>query len=156
MADHNTNPSNPYFLHSNESPAVVLVTPLLNGKNYHAWARAFKMAIESKNKIKFIDGSLTKPSPDDPLHIPWVRCNNMMLSWIQHSIEGSIVKSILWIDNASQVWKNLKDRYSKGIFDVPSPLSQSLHLINKPAIFLVSKKLCNRNSLLSLSATHGP
>ncbi|XP_019425059.1 PREDICTED: uncharacterized protein LOC109333935 [Lupinus angustifolius] len=68
------------------------------------------MAIESKNEMKFIDESLPEPSPDDPLHVPWVRCNNMMLSWIQHSIEGSIVKSILWINNASQVWKDLKDR----------------------------------------------
>nr|GLL17069.1 uncharacterized protein LOC109157807 [Ipomoea trifida] len=47
---------NPYYLHSNESPALVLVSPALDGSNYHPWARAMKIALSTKNKLAFIDG----------------------------------------------------------------------------------------------------
>ncbi|MCI73478.1 hypothetical protein A2U01_0094742, partial [Trifolium medium] len=30
---------NPYFMHPNENPALVLASPLLNGGNYHSWSR---------------------------------------------------------------------------------------------------------------------
>ena len=46
-------PSSPYFLHPNESPAPVLIYTLLNGSNYHAWSRAMKMSLLSKNKLTF-------------------------------------------------------------------------------------------------------
>ncbi|KAE9598607.1 putative gag-polypeptide of LTR copia-type [Lupinus albus] len=49
-----TNPSNPYFLHSNNNFALILVTCLLNGRNYHYWARAMTLALWSKTKLKFI------------------------------------------------------------------------------------------------------
>ncbi|XP_019425115.1 PREDICTED: uncharacterized protein LOC109333993 [Lupinus angustifolius] len=113
-ADFTTNPYNPFFLNSNENPALVMVTPLLNGKNYHSWARAMRMGIESKNKVMFLDGNLPQPAPDDILYAPWKRCNNLVLSWIQHSTEESIAKSILWIDSAAEAWKDLQDRFSQG------------------------------------------
>ena len=33
--DYLTNASNLFYLHPNENPSVVLVTPLLDNKNYH-------------------------------------------------------------------------------------------------------------------------
>ncbi|XP_019415976.1 PREDICTED: uncharacterized protein LOC109327330 [Lupinus angustifolius] len=113
-SDYIINPSNAFFLHSTENPALVLVSPLLNGKNYHSWARGINLAIESKNKIQFIDGSIPKPLIDDILYRPWIRCNTMVLSWLQHSVQESIVKSILWMDSAAQVWKDLRERFSQG------------------------------------------
>ncbi|XP_019432659.1 PREDICTED: uncharacterized protein LOC109339643 [Lupinus angustifolius] len=113
-ADFNTNPYNPFFLHSNENLALVMVTPLLNGKNYHSWERDIKMGLESKKKIIFLDGSLPQPAPDDIVYEPQKRCNNLVLSWIQHSAEESIIKSTLWIDSAAEAWKYLKDRFSQG------------------------------------------
>lgn len=34
-SDYFTNTSNPYFLHPNENPTLVLVSPILSGPNYH-------------------------------------------------------------------------------------------------------------------------
>jgi len=56
--DFHTNPSNPFFLHSNENLALALVSPMLDGKNYHAWAQAMKLALKSKNKLRFNDDTL--------------------------------------------------------------------------------------------------
>ncbi|MCI78498.1 hypothetical protein A2U01_0099768, partial [Trifolium medium] len=36
---------NLYFLHPNENPSLVLVTPPLSGPNYHSWSRAMTMAL---------------------------------------------------------------------------------------------------------------
>ncbi|PNX65137.1 hypothetical protein L195_g062447, partial [Trifolium pratense] len=66
--DFSTNSANPYYLHPNENPALVLVSPSLTAKNYHTWSRSMHIALISKNKDKFIDGSLPKPSVSDPLY----------------------------------------------------------------------------------------
>ncbi|XP_021631768.1 uncharacterized protein LOC110629163 [Manihot esculenta] len=73
--DYLQNPSNPYYLHPNENPSLVLVSTLLNEKNYHPWARAMKMALLSKNKYRFVDGTLPAPQIADPMRVAWQRCN---------------------------------------------------------------------------------
>ncbi|XP_019430200.1 PREDICTED: uncharacterized protein LOC109337640 [Lupinus angustifolius] len=123
--------NNPYYLHPTESPAQVLVTPLLNGNNYHSWARAMKLTLDTKNKLKFITGTLKQPPPDDPLHDSWKRCNNMVLSWLQRSVEESIVKSIIWIDSAAEVWKDLQDRFSQGDMFRISELLHDFYYLNQ-------------------------
>ncbi|MCI47846.1 hypothetical protein A2U01_0069088, partial [Trifolium medium] len=61
------------------------------------------------------DGSLPKPSIGDPLYAPWIRCSTTVLAWIHRSISKSIARSVLWIDSATGVWKNLKLGFRKGI-----------------------------------------
>jgi hypothetical protein len=54
--------SSPYFLHSADHPGAILVSTLLNGDNYPTWKRAMKMALNAKNKLVFVNGSLSKPT----------------------------------------------------------------------------------------------
>ncbi|KAK2413561.1 putative mitochondrial protein [Trifolium repens] len=114
FTDFATNPSNPYYLHPNENPSLILVTPLLDSKNYPSWSRSMKVALISKNKLRFVDGTFPCPSSTHALYEQWIRCNNMVLSWLQRSISESISKSILWIDKASSVWTNLELRFAQG------------------------------------------
>jgi hypothetical protein len=60
-----TDTLNPYFLHSNENTGHVLVTPPLSGPNYHSCSRAMTMALRSKNKIQFVNGTLPCPNDED-------------------------------------------------------------------------------------------
>ena len=73
---------NPLFLHHAENPSLVLVTqPLLGGENYAAWAHAVRKALLIKNKLGFIDGTLTLSSPlvSTPSNVQaWIRCDNMV------------------------------------------------------------------------------
>ena len=126
-ADYTTNSANPFYLHPNENPSLVLVSPLLTDKNYHTWARSMQIALISKNKEKFIDGTFPKPPVSDPLYSPWIRCNTMVLAWIQRSISEQIAKSVLWIDNASGVWKNLQIRFSQGDIFRISDIQEDLY-----------------------------
>jgi hypothetical protein len=71
---------NPYFLHPNENPKNILVTPLLSSSNYYSWSQAMIVALKSKNKLHFINGSLPRLSDDDHDSITWDRCNTMIMS----------------------------------------------------------------------------
>lgn len=114
FTDFSTNSSNPYYLHPNENLSLVLVTPLLDEKNYRTWTRLMYTALISKNKEKFIHGTLLKPPVSDVLYAPWIRYNMMVLAWIHRSISESIAKFVLWIETAVDVWKNLQTRFSQG------------------------------------------
>ncbi|GAU37802.1 hypothetical protein TSUD_276200 [Trifolium subterraneum] len=75
---------NPYFLHPNENPSLVLVQTPLSGSNYHQWSRAMVMALRSKNKLHFIN------------------------------VAPEISQSIIWMDSASEIWQDLKERFYQG------------------------------------------
>ena len=68
------------YLHPNENPAVTLVSLVLDSTNYHSWSRS----------IEFVDGSAPEPPKTDRMHGTWRRCNNMVVSWIVHSVSTSI------------------------------------------------------------------
>ncbi|XP_058762908.1 uncharacterized protein LOC131636299 [Vicia villosa] len=73
FVDFSTNSTNSFYLHPNENSALILVSPLLDDKNYHTWARSMQIALISKNKEKFIDVTLIKPLVIGPLYAHWIR-----------------------------------------------------------------------------------
>ena len=57
-------PNDPLFLHPGENLGAILTSqPLIGGENYPAWARLVRKSLIVKNKLGFIDGSLTIFSP---------------------------------------------------------------------------------------------
>ncbi|MCI35365.1 flavonol sulfotransferase-like protein, partial [Trifolium medium] len=72
------------------------------------------VAIRSKNKLHFLNGTLPRPFDDDRDCMAWDRCNTMIMSWITNSVEPEIAQSVLWMDVASEMWQELKDRFYQG------------------------------------------
>ena len=107
------NPSSPFYIHPSESPSTVIVSPVLTGSNYHSWSRSFKMALVSKNKMGFLNGSIIAPAATDPLHPAWERCNTLIMSWLLNSVSQSIAQSVIYLDHASEIWKDLQERFSQ-------------------------------------------
>jgi hypothetical protein len=101
-----------YFLHSADHPGSILVSILLNGDNYPSWKRAMKMALNAKNKLSFVNGSLSKPTSSTSEIQLWERCSDMVLSWILNSIDKSIVNSLIYHDCPHDVWLDLEDCFS--------------------------------------------
>ncbi|XP_025651033.1 uncharacterized protein [Arachis hypogaea] len=118
MAKNNVNPmqdpSSPYYIHPSENPGNPLISITLNASNYGSWSRAMLLALKGKNKLKFVDGSLTKPNEDDTLFEAWERCNTYVVSWINLSLSPEISASVVWNNIASDLWKDLKHRYYQG------------------------------------------
>jgi len=105
--------SSPFYLHHGDSPGTFLVSQPLVGNNYHTWKRSMTMALSAKNKLGFIDGSLTKPAMDASEFSAWNRCNNMVLSWILNSVSQEIASSIIYIESAQEMWQDIKDHFSQ-------------------------------------------
>lgn len=108
-------PSDPYFLHHGDNPGHVLVSQLLTGQdNYIAWSRAMELAISVKNKLGFLNGSISKPSLSDQfLYNAWIRNNNIVISWIINSVSKEISSSILYAESAAEIWDDLKVRFQQ-------------------------------------------
>ena len=101
--DLSQNPSSAYYLHPGENPGTMLITTQLDGDNYHTWNRA----------IKFVNGDLPEPAQNDGLHEAWERCNVMVISWITRTLNAQIARSTVYIDNAKDLWEELRERFSK-------------------------------------------
>lgn len=72
------------------------------------------MALTAKNKLAFVDGSLSQPAIDTGAEFQaWVRCNNMILSWILNSVSKEIAASAIYIDTCHGMWLDLKERFSQ-------------------------------------------
>lgn len=85
----------------------------------------------SKNKLKFIDGGITKPERDDSLFDSWERSNMMVLSWIIKTLSPQIVESVIYVENAQELWEELKERFSKEDHFKFSNLLQEIHSIKQ-------------------------
>jgi len=51
----------PYFLHPSDSPRAIITAIKFDGKNYDVWEQVVRTSLKSKNKLGFIDGTITKP-----------------------------------------------------------------------------------------------
>jgi hypothetical protein len=107
--------TSPYYVHRSDEPSWVTITPKLNDSNFHAWARSMKRALGSKMKLDFIDGSIP-PVVDnfDTSFCAWNHCNMLVFSWILNSVSEQIASSVVFMENAVDVWNNLKERFSQG------------------------------------------
>lgn len=54
-----------------------------------------------------------RPKNVDMLNV-WIRCNSKVMSWLRNSTVPQIKFSLLYLNNASQIWSDLKDRFSQG------------------------------------------
>lgn len=122
--------SSPYFLHNGDHPGLNLVSNLLTGANYHTWRRAMLMALTAKNKVGFVDGTISRPMSHDLIYGAWNRCNSMISSWIINAVSREIADSLLYLDSACDIWRDLNDRFNQG---------------NGPRIFQIKKQLSALN-----------
>lgn len=128
----------PYYLHHSDSPGLVLVSQPLTGDNFTSWYRAMIIALSVKNKLGFVDGSISKPiDSDSNLLSSWKRNNNIVISWILNSVSKDISASIIFAESASEIWQDLKDRFMQS---------------NGPRLFQLHRELINhRQGNLSVS-----
>ncbi|XP_022864520.1 uncharacterized protein LOC111384475 [Olea europaea var. sylvestris] len=110
-----TDASSPYFLHSSDQPSNVLVDTPLNGDNYSAWCRAVTRAHNAKNKLGFVNGTLSKPT-DRTASALWDRCCNMIMSWLLHSIEKTLASSLVYCATPFDLWAEGAARCTERFF----------------------------------------
>lgn len=125
--DPSRDPTSPYYVHPGDGPSSVTVTPVLSSSNYHAWAHSMRHALGAKNKFEFVDGSIPIPDSFDPNFRAWSRCNMLIHSWLMNSVAEPIGQSIVYLENAIDVWNDLKERFSQGDLIRISELQQEIY-----------------------------
>ncbi|CAL8075027.1 unnamed protein product [Prunus armeniaca] len=108
-------PSSPYYINNSDHPGLVIVPKPLNGDNYATWRRFMTVSLNAKNKLGFVDGTLKKPSSESNLdeHVVWMRCNDMVFSWIVNTLDPEISDSVIYCTTACEIWEDLRERFSQ-------------------------------------------
>nr|CAD1842112.1 unnamed protein product [Ananas comosus var. bracteatus] len=125
------NSDSPYYLHPSDNPGTVFVSCPLNGDNYPTWKRAMQNALNAKNKMGFVDGSITKPIDNSPDVHSWVKCNSMVISWIFNALSRDLHDSVAYADTAREIWVDLEERFSQGNAPRVHQLKRDLSLLNQ-------------------------
>ena len=82
---------NPYYLHNSDHAGLALVSDrLASGADFHSWRRSVRMALNVRNKLGFIDGTIFKPPADHRDFGSWSRCNDMVSTWLMNSVSKKI------------------------------------------------------------------
>ena len=56
--------NDPLYLQGSDHPGAQIVSLKLIGPNFQKWSRSVKIALRTKGKLGFIDGSCAKPAPN--------------------------------------------------------------------------------------------
>lgn len=105
---------NPMFIGFNDNPSAALVSsPLLGSSNYGTRSISMRIALEIKNKLSFIDGSVVAPNRDNTRYSAWRRCNLMICSWLFKFVHPSIAQSIMHFDQSRDIWEDLRRRFAQ-------------------------------------------
>ncbi|KAH9650422.1 protein kinase domain-containing protein [Citrus sinensis] len=110
-----------FLVHPSDSQTAVLVSPLLTSDNYGTWVRAMTMALRAKNKLGFVDGTISKPDDDEDDGGRWQRCNDLALWDELNSLQqvgpctcanAKTVNQLQQLDRAMEFLQDLHDRYA--------------------------------------------
>ncbi|XP_071695425.1 uncharacterized protein [Rutidosis leptorrhynchoides] len=104
----------PLYLHASDTTNAPLISIKLKGtENYNVWSRAMLLALSTKNKVGFINGTCRKSTDNEVLAAQWDRCNSVVLSWLLSSISEELYSGQIFSATASVVWTELKETYDK-------------------------------------------
>ncbi|XP_013614590.1 PREDICTED: uncharacterized protein LOC106320776 [Brassica oleracea var. oleracea] len=102
----------PYHLHPSYNPGVLITSVLLTHENYKEWSTELRNSLQAKQKLGFIDGTISKPSEDSPDLARWLAVNSMIVGWIHTSIDSKVRSTVAHVPDAHKLWESLKLRFS--------------------------------------------
>ncbi|GKB15596.1 ribonuclease H-like domain-containing protein [Tanacetum coccineum] len=124
--------SHPLHLHPNDSVALTVVSVKLKGtENYQVWSCVMLLALEGKNKTRFIDGSCRRSNTDEVLGRQWDRVDALVLGWILNSISDELFLGQIFSKRAKHVWYELKETYDKVDGSVTFSLHHKIHTLSQ-------------------------
>nr|GEW23667.1 ribonuclease H-like domain-containing protein [Tanacetum cinerariifolium] len=96
---------NPLHLQTSDFNSNTTIPVKFTGvENYRVWAAAMKLAINTRNKTRFLDGTCLKSTyANAPLSNQWERCNSIVLSWLLNSDSEELFLGQIYSNNASEV-----------------------------------------------------
>ncbi|KAG7565217.1 Retrotransposon gag domain [Arabidopsis suecica] len=105
---------NPYSLTTHDHSGLLLVSDRLTGAgDFGSWHQSMIMALNGRNKLCFVDGSLPKPDDGHRDAATWSRVNDVVRSWLMNSVSKTIGQSILYVKTAHGIWQKLLKQFKQ-------------------------------------------
>ncbi|KAL7592597.1 uncharacterized protein LOC111888645 [Lactuca sativa] len=114
-------PSNPFFIAPSDNPSSILITNPFNGIGFASWKQSMLISLASKNKLGFIDGSISEPTIISNSYSAWFRANSMVISWILNSLSKNSVDSVLFFVYCSRNLDSIVSKVRTTIWSVDLP-----------------------------------
>ncbi|KAA8517935.1 hypothetical protein F0562_015409 [Nyssa sinensis] len=140
-------PSHHLLLSSSDNPGVVLVSQPLTETNYTTWSQSMFIALDTKNKFGFIDGTIPKLSKSSPTEYRQWSCYNNMLLWddlasLQSHLFQENIAQYQQYQHTMKFLMGLNESF--GAIRAQILLINPLHIINR-IYGLVLQEECQRN-----------
>lgn len=90
-----------------------------------------KRVLRIKNKLGFIDGSICEPEdPNDPLMEHWLRCNDIVITWMQNAMAIDTKYSTAYAETTHQLRIELEQGFAQQkvprIFEIKQAITMLL------------------------------
>lgn len=121
------NPQNPLYLHGSDGPNTVSVDKLTDISNYRRWKRSMEIALSSKRKLGFVNGTVIKDEEDSTKGDLWDTCNDTVIGWIMGSVSEPIKQTIMYMMTAREIWLYLERRFSLSNGSLKYKLNKELY-----------------------------
>ncbi|KAL0451121.1 UNVERIFIED_CONTAM: Ribulose bisphosphate carboxylase/oxygenase activase 1, chloroplastic [Sesamum latifolium] len=121
-------------LHSSDHPGMIFVSTPLDGKNFLAWSRGVRRALEAK-KLGFITSTCKRPVGDSKLIEQWTRADSMVVTWLLNAMNKNITNAFIYTKSARVLWITLNERYNflMGLNDEYDGVRSQI-LVSKPLL----------------------
>jgi len=85
----------------------------LTGPNFQKWGRSVKIALRTKGKLGFLDGTCAKPGQSSPKLDQWMKCDSMVVSWLLNSMVPELSEAFLYVNSAQELWDELTEKFGE-------------------------------------------
>lgn len=127
----NYDPSSVYYIHPSDANTTQIVSVKFSGNNFYNWKRSMILILLAKNKLDFVNGTITALEVTSSDYSAWERCNSLVISWILFNLDETIAKSVLFLKSARSIWKDLEDRFGSSSITELYSLEQELAEISQ-------------------------
>ena len=87
----------PLYLHASDAPSSMSIgIPLVGMENYSIWREAMQLSLLTRNKLGFVDGSISRGTYGPAYELLWNRCNAIVKSWIMHNVSRDLINGVLF------------------------------------------------------------
>jgi len=92
-----------HCLQGSDHPGKQLTNTKLNRPNFLQWSCVVKIALLTKVKLGFIDGTCSRAAATSPLYEQWLRCDSMVVSWLLNFIDPSLSGAFIYVNSAKEL-----------------------------------------------------
>ena len=103
-------PTSPFYLGAHDRPGDFITPVRLKLDNFDTWSHAIYVALSSRRKFGFLDGTIVdciSPGTKED----WVVVHCMLVSWLMNTIDPEVKSMLSNYDNAKNLWDDLHERF---------------------------------------------